>query len=131
MRVIAAGVFIVAAFAGAAGCGGGSSPSSPGPGPSGPITINIVGDKGAQSFSPNPATAAGRAVVFRNTDSVVHRVQLNEAAIDTGDIAAGATSREITMPAAGANYHCMLHPGMVGAAARDDTGPPPCTGIYC
>ena len=100
MRVIAAGVAALAALAGLVSCGGGgSSPSSPAP--SGPVTINIVGERGAQSFSPNPALVAGQTVVFRNTDSVVHRVQLNDLSIDTGDIAPGATSRAVTMPAAG------------------------------
>jgi plastocyanin len=118
-------VIVAAAWA----CGGGSSPSSPAP--TGPITINIIGDRGAQSFSPNPATAAGQQVVFRNTDSVVHRVQLNDGTLDTGDIAPGGTSRAVTMPTAGTNYHCMLHPGMIGAVSRQDTAPPPCTGAYC
>jgi plastocyanin len=119
-------VIVAAAWA----CGGGSSsPSSPAP--TGPITINILGDRGAQSFSPNPATAAGQQVVFRNTDSVVHRVQLNDGTLDTGDIGPGATSRAVTMPTAGTNYHCMLHAGMIGAVSRPDTAPPPCTGAYC
>lgn len=110
-------------------CGGGSTPSSPGS--TGPVTINIIGDRGNQSFSPNPATAAGQQVVFRNNDSVVHRVQLNDNTLDTGDIAPGATSRVVTMPVAGTNYHCMLHPGMIGAVNKPDAAPPPCTGAYC
>ena len=115
----------------AASCGGGSStPSAPAPSPGTPVTITIVGERGAQSFSPNPATAAGRSVVFRNNDSIVHRVRLNDLSIDTGDIAPGATSRAVTMPAAGTNYHCFLHPAMVGAVGVA-AAPPPCTGIYC
>ncbi|HSL72090.1 MAG TPA: hypothetical protein VK864_17715 [Longimicrobiales bacterium] len=95
------------------------------------MTINIVGDRGSQSFSPNPATAAGQQVVFRNNDTIVHRVLLNDGSIDTGDIAPGATSRVITMPAAGTNYHCVVHPGMIGAVKTETAGPPPCTGAYC
>lgn len=130
MRVIAAGAAVLFALAGAASCGGGgSTPSSPTP--AGPVTINVVGERGAQSFSPNPALVAGQTVVFRNTDSVVHRVQLNDLSIDTGDIAPGATSRAVTMPAAGTNYHCVLHPAMVGAVGSANSGPPPCTGVYC
>lgn len=116
------------ALACAAGCGGGS-PSSPSP--SGPTTILIVGERGAQSFAPNPAQAAGQMVVFKNNDSVVHRVRLNDLSIDTGDIAPGATSAAVRMPGAGTNYHCMLHPAMVGAVGGGNTGPPPCTGVYC
>ena len=110
-------------------CGGGSGPSSPSP--SGPITINIMGDRGSQSFSPNPASAAGQSVVFRNNDSVAHRVLLNDGTIDTGDIPPGGTSRAVMMPAAGTNYHCTIHTGMVGAVNRDTAPPPPCSGPYC
>ncbi len=129
MRVMATGVLVLA-FAGAAGCGGGgSTPSSPTP--AGPVTINIVGERGAQSFSPNPALVAGQTVVFKNTDSVVHRVRLNDLSIDTGDIAPGATSRAVVMPASGTNYHCFLHPTMIGSVGSANSGPPPCTGVYC
>jgi plastocyanin len=109
--------------------GGGNTPT--GPSGSGAITINVIGDRGSQSFSPNPATAAGQQVVFRNTDSTVHRVLLNDGTIDTGDIAPGATSRVVTMPAAGTNYHCTIHTGMVGAVSTATSAPPPCTGLYC
>jgi plastocyanin len=95
------------------------------------MTIAIIGERGSQSFSPNPATAAGRTVVFRNNDTIVHRVRLNDLSIDTGDIPPGATSNPITMPAAGTNYHCSVHPGMVGAVGGGNTAPPPCQGIYC
>jgi plastocyanin len=129
MRSLSTAALLVLVF-GMAMCGGGS-PSAPTPPPSGPVTINIVGDRGSQSFSPNPATAAGRSVVFRNTDTVVHRVRLNDLSIDTGDIAPGATSNPVNMPASGTNYHCALHATMVGAVGGGNTGPPPCQGIYC
>src|SRR5262245_54882615 len=46
--------------------------------PSGVVTIDIVRDNGAQSFSPNPATLpSGQMVVWRNVDSITHRVVLN------------------------------------------------------
>ena len=128
---LTAAVFV--ALAGAWGCGGGgsgnpSTPSSPSPAT---ITITIVGERGAQSFSPNPASAAGQTVVFRNADSVVHRVRLNDLSVDTGDIAPGATSRAVRIPDAGTNYHCSLHLTMVGAVSGATTPPPPCTGLYC
>lgn len=112
------------------GSGGGSStPTSPSP--SG-FVITITRQNGAQSFSPNPATAGGSPVVFRNADSIVHRVMLNDGSIDTGDIAPGATSRTLQMPATGTNYHCTVHPDMIGAVAAASGAPPPvCEGIYC
>lgn len=96
------------------------------------MTITITRQNGNQSFSPNPASAGGQLVVFRNADTEVHRVRLNDGSIDTGDIAPGATSQAVTMPASGTNYHCSLHPDMVGAVAPSGGGEPPaCTGPYC
>jgi plastocyanin len=117
-----------------AACGGGSSaPTSPSPSPSGnTFTITVSQQNGAQSFSPNPASVGGQMVVFRNADSIVHRVVLNDGSVDTGDIAPGATSRAVQMPGGGANYHCSLHPAMVGAVNPVAGGPPPvCEGVYC
>ena len=95
-------------------------------------TITITSQNGNQSFSPNPASMGGQLVVFRNADSIVHRVVLNDNSVDTGDIAPGATSRAVTMPSNGTNYHCSLHPDMVGAVNPASGGPPPpCEGLYC
>lgn len=133
--MFAATALVVVSLASSAGCGGGGpatpAPPAAGPSPGAPVTILILGERGAQSFSPNPATAAGLPVVFRNNDTVVHRVRLNDLSIDTGDIAPGATSRTVTMPVAGTNYHCTLHPTMTGAVGGGSTAPPPCSGVYC
>jgi plastocyanin len=126
MRVLAA----VAAGLILSACGGGgsSTPISPGPNV---LTITITRQNGAQSFSPNPASAGGQTVVFRNADSVVHRVLLNDGSIDTGNIAPGATSSEVQMPGSGTNYHCALHPDMIGAVNATSGPPPQCEGPYC
>ena len=125
------------------GCGGGysgtpSSPSTPSAPaaapnvPAGAVTITITSQNGAQSFSPNPANAGGQTVVFRNADSVAHRVVLNDGSIDTGVIAPGATSAPVQMPGAGTNYHCSLHPTMIDAVSGASSGQPPtCEGPYC
>jgi plastocyanin len=71
-------------------------------------------------------------VVFRNADAVAHRVVLNDGSIDTGSLAPGATSAAVRMPDGGTNYHCSLHPDMIGAVNPVAGGPPPaCTGLYC
>jgi hypothetical protein len=71
-------------------------------------------------------------VVFRNTDVVAHRVRLNDFSVDWGTIAPGATSAPLRMPADGTNYHCSLHPTMIGAVAINaETPPPMCRGDYC
>ena len=108
------------------GGGGGSEPSG-----SDAFTINIQGQNGALSVSPNPASAGGRMVKFKNNDSIVHRVQLNDGTVDTGDIAPGATSSAVRMPAAGTNYHCSLHTTMIGAVQGQNNEPPPACTIYC
>lgn len=133
MRPVLLSLAAAAAVLALSSCGGGSSPSSPTP-PSGstPITITITGENGAQSFNPNPASAGGRLVVFRNNHTEVHRVTLNDGSLDTGDIPPGGTSRALMMPAAGTNYHCSLHVTMVGSVNPASGGsPPPCQGVYC
>ena len=114
------------------GCGGSSTaPSGSSNSGLAPVSIAIVGDRGNTSFSPNPVTAAGRMVIFRNNDSVAHRVRLNDLTVDWGVIQPGATSVPLAMPAAGANYHCNIHPTMTGQVAAEGQPPPQCRGEYC
>jgi plastocyanin len=126
------------AFA-AANCGGGSSyggnPTTPTPtggGTSSAITITIKGVNGKLSFSPNPASVpAGSTAIFTNSDKVTHRVVLDDMSVDTGDIAPGASSRELPLGGVNKSYHCSIHPSMVGSLnAAETPEPPPCTG-YC
>jgi plastocyanin len=120
-------------------CGGGSdngNPMTPTPQPTPPpaasSTVSIVGDRGAQSFNPNPASVTqGQTVAWRNNDSVVHRIVTNDNTLDTGNIAPGATSDARALPTNGTNYHCTIHPGMIGAINASTGAPPPCTGPYC
>lgn len=124
-------VLLAGAISIVTGCGG-SSPSEPSSGGATTPTITIVGSNGRQAFTPNPASLGGQMVVFRNSDSVVHRVVLNDGSIDTGDIAPGATSRAFMIPADGTNYHCSLHASMIGSVGASTGAPPPvCTGAYC
>ncbi len=113
------------------GCGGGKTAPSGSSSGLAPVTISIVGDRGSTSFSPNPVTAGGRMVVFRNNDSIAHRVRLNDFTVDWGVIQPGATSAALAMPAAGTNYHCSVHPTMIGAVASEGQPPPTCRGDYC
>ena len=125
------------------GCGGGdgySTPTTPSPptgggggGTAASVTVNINASAGSQAFNPNPAAmASAGTVAWANRDGAVHRIVANDGTFDTGDIAPGATSRAITVPAAGSNYHCTIHPTMVGAiGGTQGQPPPPCTGTYC
>ena len=112
-------------------CGSGGSPTAP-PAAVGPSTIEILGDRGGQSFTPNPASVSqGEMVMWRNTDSVVHHIVLNDGSLDSGDIAPGASSTAIRLGVNGARYHCTIHPGMVGSINSSGGAPPPCVGPYC
>lgn len=142
MRIRGRVLAVVAVWALAAGCGssydspsapsGGGGQTPPPPPPSGASTVSILGDRGAQSFDPNPATlSTSRSVAWRNGDGVVHRIVANDGSFDTGNIAPGATSGAIALAADGTNYHCSLHPGMIGAINAASGVPPPCSGEYC
>jgi plastocyanin len=121
------------------GCGGsgyssgsGATPNTPTPSTTaGAVTINVVAINGAQSFSPNPATLpAGQLVVWHNVDTITHRVVLNDRSVDTGDLAPGASSEPIAIGSAGGQYHCSIHPAMIGSL-NQSTSSPGCQGAYC
>src|SRR5436190_23688871 len=120
------------------GCSGGgyssgsTSPAAPTPMTSnGVVTISVVAINGAQSFSPNPATLpAGQMVVWHNVDTITHRVVLNDRSGDTGDLAPGVSSPPMAMGAASGQYHCSIHPDMVGSINRAAASPG-CDGAYC
>ena len=126
---------------GAWGCGGSGystgsgnpTASTPPPSNSGVVTINVVAINGAQSFSPNPATIpAGQMIVWHNVDTVTHRVVLNDRSVDTGDLPAGASSQPRAIGGTGGGqYHCSIHPEMVGSINEAQTSSPACQGYDC
>jgi plastocyanin len=132
VAICAISIFVLHACGGGGGYGG--TPQTPTtPSPSGPATISIVGDRGAQSFTPNPGMGGtDQVLVWRNNDSVAHRIVVNDSTLDTGNIAPGSSSSPLQLPVAGANYHCSIHPGMIGSVTGSGGAqPPPCTGTYC
>ena len=111
---------LVAAMA-AAACGGSGYASSPSPMPTptpggggttttADVTITISG----MTFSPSQASVkVGQSVAWRNADSIAH--DPTGTSFGTGLIEAGRTSAPITFTAAGtSNYHCAIHPSMLG-----------------
>ena len=113
---------------------GGGTPTTPTPAPSGSgvVTINVVAINGGQSFSPNPATLpAGQMVIWHNVDSITHRVVLNDRSVDTGDLAPGVSSQSMAIGGTGGQYHCSIHPVMVGSINQDTSQSSPCQGQYC
>ena len=141
MRVFVATLMVAVSLC-AWGCGSstdpGGTPVTPSPTPTttptptptptpstGVVTINVVLENGAQSFSPNPATLpAGQMVVWHNIDRVTHRVVLNNGSLDTGDLAPGASSQPMSVNAGGGPYHCSIHPSMVGTIQPATTDSP-------
>src|SRR5688500_11504213 len=131
-----------ALIAASCGGGGGGTPTGPTSGGTGggaggggtqtPVTITITGQGGRLAFNPNPATVApGQTVVFKNNDTVAHRVTLDDGTIQTPDIAPGATSAPVAI-GSNKSYHCTIHPGMVGGFNGTEVEPPPnCTQAYC
>jgi len=140
MRAYAPAGLLVTLGLGLYGCGSGSygtstagnpsSPTTPATSGAGVVTIKIVAINGAQSFSPNPSSVpAGQVVVWQNVDTVTHHVVLNDRSIDTGDIAPGHSSTPMTI--AGGQYHCTIHPEMIGSVNEAQAAAQPCQGAYC
>jgi plastocyanin len=135
MRTFAAAVMMALSVT-VAGCGStySDSPVSPSPTPTpvptrptetnGVVTVDVLFENGAQSFSPDPTTLpAGQLVAWRNTDRVTHRIVLNDGSLDTGDLRPGASSNPLEVPALGGAYHCSIHPSMVGTINRSAPQP--------
>jgi plastocyanin len=102
------------AVLGGVACGSSSSPAAPTV--AADVTITMVGDRGSQSYTPNPNTMrVGQTVAWKNADTIAHTATQDASRFDSGTIGGGATSAPLTMSTAGTfTYHCTIHPGMVG-----------------
>jgi plastocyanin len=102
------------------GCGPSTSaslanPASPSSTSGAIVVIDIVGVAGPASFRPNPAKVmAGQMVVWRNLDSLTHRIGFDDRSLDTGNIAAGTSSSPMPI-LEGGPYHCRLYPVLTSA----------------
>ena len=135
---ITGAAFVVAAAVAFANCGGGgesannSSPSqpspaqTPSPSTSGAVTINIATTNGgANAFQPNPMTvAAGQSMVWKNNTNDDHHIVMDDGSGDSGTIKPGASSGQIPLKSSSGNYHCTIHPSMVGSI-NGSTAPDP------
>jgi plastocyanin len=139
MKSILIGSCTALVLAVAVACGGSSGGGAPQTQPSGvpsggtnvnATTISILGDRGGASFTPNPAPSGASDLAFKNNDSQIHHIVANDGSFDSGDIAPGAT-KTVSLASDGTNYHCTIHPDMIGAVSASDGAPPRCTGIYC
>lgn len=120
-RLAIALIFAVAA----ASCGSSSSPSSPSspaptptPAPATPGAVSIV--SGATSltttaYNPNPITVSvGGTVTWVNHDSITHTSTANDGSWNSGSMAPGASFSKTFQSAGTFQYHCAIHPNMIG-----------------
>ena len=137
MPVALRGCVLAVLIALMAACGGGGGGASNPAGPSGSggtttaaVTVSISGQNGAQSLAPNPLTG-GTTVAWKNNSSEMHHIVFADSSVDTGDINPGATTRAFTVGSGAVQYHCTIHPAMVGSV-NTVTQPPPstCTDPY-
>jgi plastocyanin len=118
-------ITVLAAAVSASRCGGGkSSPTTPGSNTPGSVTVSIVGIKGNGSYVPNPVQkAAGEQVMFKNNDTAVHHIVMDDGSADFGTLSPGTTSqaKAVTL----GNFHCTNHPSMVGSVGGAAAPEPP------
>jgi len=117
--------------------GGSSTPNSPTPSSTTPTTVTILSSNGlanlgANSFSPNPVPASqGSMLMFHNSDSVTHHIVLDDGSLDVGNLNPGQSSATLMLTTSGGQYHCIIHPSMVGSInVPTDSGPMPSPGGY-
>ncbi len=139
--------FLSAALAAAVAswaCGGGgggslaptatpTAPSATPPAGATSVTVTIVGSDGASAYNPNPVQAkTGDTVLFRNNDSTAHRIVMDDGSADLGTINPGGNS-QMQLNGSGGNFHCTIHPTMVGSINGSvPMGPDPtCPNGYC
>ena len=117
---------------GSGGYSSSSTPTAPSTGTStAAVTVNIGSGFNTNSFNPNPVPASvGQTVAFKNNDTVTHHIVMDNGSADFGNIAPGATSTIITVPAGSGNFHCTTHPTMVGAINGPVPAQPPCDPGY-
>jgi len=86
--------------------------------------VVIVGPRAALSFDPNPAPVAqGALVVWRNMDTVPHRIVMNDGSFDSGDITPGGASQTMRLGSTGGSYHCTIHPTMMFGSFESSSRP--------
>jgi plastocyanin len=124
-------IMICGALMFAAACGSNySSPSStspsptpapspaPAPAPGGSSSVSIpVGAQALsnRAYSPDELNVpVGTSVTWMNTDSIAHTSTSNAAGWDSGIVAPGGAFSFTFQTAGTFQYHCAIHPGMIG-----------------
>ncbi|HEY7028298.1 MAG TPA: plastocyanin/azurin family copper-binding protein [Gemmatimonadales bacterium] len=103
------------------GSGGGGGSNYPNPTGAQVIMVHGARNKTTTAFSPDPFTvslngAASVSVEFGNDDNETHHVVESVAnpTFDSGNLLKGTTYTHNFTTAGTYNYHCSIHPNMVG-----------------
>jgi plastocyanin len=97
-----------------------NSPSMPTPTtpPGSGTAVSIVSGAATlttTAYTPNPITVAvGGTVTWMNNDSIAHTSTANGGTWNSGTMAPGASFSTTFSSAGTFQYHCTIHPGMVG-----------------
>jgi plastocyanin len=132
MRSLLILVSLVAATVATSQCGGngGGTPQTPTTPTTPPstVTVSIVGTRGNASYVPNPVPVSGsEQVIFRNNDTVAHRIMMDNGSADFGNLSPGSSSQARSVSSG--NFHCTTHPSMVGSiGGTTPPAPPPGSG---
>jgi plastocyanin len=57
----------------------------------------------------------GSEVTFTNNDTVAHTVTADDGSFDSGELPVGESFRQLFEQAGTFQYHCTIHPQMIGA----------------
>lgn len=95
--------------------GGGLQTSPPPGGTTGPDFKPVAVDIKDFAFSPVTVTVAiGTTVTWTNEDSSTHTIVSQSGGFNSGDLSKGATFSHTFTAAGDFEYHCSIHPSMVG-----------------
>lgn len=123
LRLAVVSAILMVAFA----CGGSSSPSIPSPSPtpsptpppgapSAAVAIPVGAESlGNRAYTPDELTVAvGTTVTWTNTDSISHTSTSDATGWNSGIVAPGGRFSFAFQTTGTFQYHCAIHPGMVG-----------------
>jgi plastocyanin len=84
------------------------------------VFITIVNSHGHRGYNPNPVMAnVGDLITWKNTDDSRHHIVMDDGSADLGELAPGASTHPMQLKGQGGNYHCIIHPTMIGSINGD------------
>lgn len=101
-------------------CGSSASGPTTGSGGGSGTAVTIVSGastRGSSAYAPNPLTiTSGTTVTWTNDDSTTHTSSSDTSGVfDSGGIPAGGKFSFTFQTKGTVNYHCSIHPGMIGS----------------